>query len=270
MDKETLLNMGFVELGEWRVKSDRALEFRLDPDLPALAVRADEAVALYAFAEGDRVCYIGKTARSVRRRFVGYGRPGQSQSTNIRCHSRIRQILGSGGEVRVLIFNPITHLRYGDFEIDLAAGLEDALIKAFDPPWNGRDRGRPISEDAEREIEDAVSEETVEGQDTPTSVVASFEIKLSPTYYEKGLVNTGVHASRKLGMHGDPVRVLFGNGAPTVVSSINRTANKSGGARIIGRNQDIARWFQSHFDSGDTVAGEVLDANTIRLKAKQG
>ena len=43
--------------------------------------------------------------------------------------------------LRILVFNPISNLRYGDFDINLAAGLEDSLIAEFSPPWNGRERG---------------------------------------------------------------------------------------------------------------------------------
>ena len=43
----------------------------------------------------------------------------------------------SGSTIRILAFAPISDLRYGEFQIDLAAGLEEALIRAFSPPWNG-------------------------------------------------------------------------------------------------------------------------------------
>jgi hypothetical protein len=53
-----------------------------------------------------------------------------------------------------------------------------------------------------------------------------------------------------------------------VTSRINRTANKSGGARIVGRNARIAEWFQRHFSRGDVVEARVLGRNSILLLPK--
>ena len=36
-------------------------------------------------------------------------------------------MLKAGEIVRIFVFNPISHLRYGDFDINLAAGLEEFL-----------------------------------------------------------------------------------------------------------------------------------------------
>ncbi|WP_292465337.1 hypothetical protein [Mesorhizobium sp.] len=157
----------------------------------------------------------------------------------------------------------------------MAAGLEDSLIRAFDPPWNGKDKGQPISEDAERE---GAEETEAERPNAPESnilsepqafrpVRASFTIQLGATYYHKGFLNPGVESSRFLGKDGDPIRVRFSDGGQTVVSKINRTANRTGAVRVVGGNQQIARWFQEHFREGDTVQGRVVDPHTILLLA---
>ena len=92
-------------------------------DLVLLDVRN----ALYAFVQGDTVSYIGKTARSIKKRFIGYCTPNKSQRTNWRCHNKIKALLKEHKAIRILVFTPISQLRYGEFEIDLAAGLEEAL-----------------------------------------------------------------------------------------------------------------------------------------------
>src|SRR5690606_33264923 len=138
--------------------------------------------------------------------------------------------------------------RYADFEINLAAGLEDSLIRQFDPPWNGRERGQPISEEAERE--EAEETENVQAgvpasADIPSEpqassqAMVSFSVVLGPTYYNKGFLNPGVEASRHLGKDGDPIRVRFSDSSPTVISKINRTANRTGAVRVVGSNQQI-------------------------------
>jgi hypothetical protein len=52
---------------------------------------------------------------------------------------------------------------------------------------------------------------------------------------------------------------------PPIISGINRTANRSGGVRVVGRNQLIAQWFREHFRKDDVVEGRVLDPNRIML-----
>jgi len=270
VDVDNLLNLGFVDVGAWFRNGDW-LAYRLDGvNAEANAVLLDKPNALYAFALGSVVLYIGKTARSIRKRFTGYSRPGATQSTNIRCHGFIKQELSRGNEIRILVFAPIPDLRYAEFEINLAAGLEDSLIQKFNPPWNGGSRGQPMSESAEREQEELTADFVPEIAIAPASTqdaVARFTITLGSTYYYKGLLNPGVHASQYLGQGGDPVRIIFNDGTEPIVSTINRTANSNGTVRVIGCNPDIAEWFQRNFREGDTVQGEVVDAHTIRLRS---
>jgi hypothetical protein len=127
------------------------------------------------------------------------------------------------------VFTPISHLRYADFEINLAAGLKDPLIRAFDPPWNGRKRGQPITEEAEREEaeeadteqRDAVHPDGIQHKAMATPpALATFTVTLGATYYEKGFLNPGVEASRFLGKDGDPIRIFFDDGSEPVISTI--------------------------------------------------
>lgn len=271
---EVLLNLGFVDLGRWQPSGDFIAYYLDGDDAAANQVLLDAPNALYAFVKGDDVLYIGKTARSIRKRYLGYCRPGKRQATNQRCHRNIKVAIAQGTEIRIFVFTPISHLRYADFEINLAAGLEDSLIRQFDPPWNGRERGQPISEEAERE--EAEETETAQAgvpasANTPSEpqvssqAMVSFSVVLGPTYYNKGFLNPGVEASRHLGKDGDPIRVRFSDGSQTVVSKINRTANRTGAVRVVGSNQQIARWFQDHFHEGDTVRGKIVDLHTIEL-----
>jgi len=278
---DTLLNLGFRDVGMWTAsKRDGCLEYRLD----GAGAKADELAlsernSLYAFVKGDEVKYLGKTARTIRERFAGYRNPGQSQRTNLRCNREIREMLRCGAVIRIFVFNPISLFRYGDFEINLAAGLEDALIEAFDPPWNGRERGRAITEEAEREeLEEAglpANEEPDLPDDSaaapnarPGSSVCSFKIVLGEAYYRQGIINPGVEASAHLGDDGDPIEVAFDDEVQPVISRIDRRANPNGSVRVVGRNGAIARWFQARFQKGDVVQAQVVDAHRVLLHAK--
>jgi hypothetical protein len=95
---------------------------------------------LYAFCCEDDVLYIGKTTKTLAKRFVGYCDPGNGRATNWKCHQKIRSLLQEGKNVRIFVLPSHSHLSWGGFEINLAAGLEDALVKAFKPPWNGSNK----------------------------------------------------------------------------------------------------------------------------------
>jgi hypothetical protein len=276
---ETLLTLGFRDIGRWALaRREGCLDYVLDgANAQADGLLLDARNSLYAFAEGDAVKYVGKTARTIRERFVGYRNPTQRQRTNWRNNRNIRDALGAGAAIRILVFNPISFFRYGEFEINLAAGLEDALIEALDPPWNGRDRGRAITEEAEREELDE-DEERASGRaqeatapvrpEPPPSAAIPFKIFLGEAYYNLGLINPGVEASAHLGGDGDPIEVAFDDGTEPVLSRIDRRANPSGSVRIVGRNRQIARWFQVYFQKGDTVGALVLDAYRVLLLSK--
>lgn len=275
-NKDVLLDIGFVDIGKWTLAGEFIVYELIDEKLSEIKALLDTPNALYAFIRGEDVVYIGKTTRSVKKRFAGYCRPGISQATNKRCHAKIKASLANSSEIRILVFTPINQLQYSGFEINLAAGLEDSLINDFEPSWNGKYHNRIVSETTEREDEmesaepPATSHPIGERDNIQNPApLADFSILLGATYYEKGIVNVGVGASQKLGDDGESILVEFNTGGDAILSKINRTANRSGGVRLVGNNSQIAKWFQSHFTEGDIVQGVVIDRNRVKLFAPQ-
>jgi hypothetical protein len=267
MNEDILKNIGFRDVGTWKKADNGKLRYEVDSANFAYGAMLDVRNALYAFVQNEEVMYIGKTTRSIRRRFFGYCNPGSTQQTNKRCHRNIQELLGRGISVRILVCTPPSELSYGDFQIDLAAGLEESLILKFDPPWNGREGPRPITEEAEREtIEEEPNVLAVSESPIRPSSPTTFRIKLGDTYYNRGLINPGARASEALGQHGEPLIVYLGSKAEQVDSSINRAANSNGSVRIIGNNARIGEWFRENFQMGDTVESEVQSPNHILLK----
>ncbi|MCV2866505.1 GIY-YIG nuclease family protein [Defluviimonas sp. WL0075] len=267
MTKLDIMAIGFVDIGEWMIE-DGQLTYRLsasDPDLVRVSMEVPNA--LYAFVENETILYIGKTSRSLRKRFRTYCRPGARQRTNLKNNANIKATISRGATVGILAFTPVDLFRYGDFEINLAAGLEDSLIRRVNPPWNGGALGKAITESAALEAEDDADATATDvgNAELSNAHAHSFSLTLGPTYYERGIVNVGVAASEFLGSDGAPCLVTFQDGWPAVASKINRTANRSGGVRIVGGNRAIAEWFQSRFEEGDVVSFEVLGRNKIRF-----
>ncbi len=82
--------------------------------------------------------YIGKTTRSLAKRMYGYERPGSTQLTNLRNHANLKELLAQTNAVEIFALPDHGLLQYGPFKINLAAGLEESLIKTFKPIWNNR------------------------------------------------------------------------------------------------------------------------------------
>jgi hypothetical protein len=101
-----------------------------------LVENADANNILYAFIAGDTILYIGKTVRSLKRRMYGCQHPGPTQTTNIKNNKRILETLTAGQSVEIYALPDNGLLYYGGFHVNLAAGLEDSLVKTLRPAWN--------------------------------------------------------------------------------------------------------------------------------------
>lgn len=125
---QRLENMGFRRCGQWSLETN-ALTCMLTEHASASNV-------LYAFVSDGVVLYIGKTVRSLKQRMYNYRMPGPSQSTSIRGNKLIKDFVAQGKGVEIYALPDHGLLYYGGFHVNLAAGLEDALISNLKPPWN--------------------------------------------------------------------------------------------------------------------------------------
>jgi len=100
---------------------------------------------LYAFACEGEVLYIGKTTKTLSKRFAGYCKPSSDRSADKRLQQAIMKLIRQKKEVRILVLPPTVPLKWGDYPVNLAAGLESSLVEAFKPEWN-KIKGRILSE----------------------------------------------------------------------------------------------------------------------------
>lgn len=98
---------------------------------------------LYAFVVNDQLKYVGKTVQPLHKRMAGYKAPGATQSTNIKNHHNIKAELAGRKRVEIFALPDNGLLCYGRFPLNLAAGLEDSLIRYLQPPWNGGQKETP-------------------------------------------------------------------------------------------------------------------------------
>lgn len=127
--------IGFTAAGSWKLV-EGVLIFELNDLAPARNV-------LYAFVVDDELMYVGKTVQPLRSRMAGYKNPGSTQSTNIKNNGKIRECLAHNQRVEILVLPDNGLLHYGGFHVNLAAGLEDSLVRELLPAWNGGQKEMP-------------------------------------------------------------------------------------------------------------------------------
>jgi hypothetical protein len=127
-----LLEIGFSSAGQW-VLSGSGILCQLNEKSSATNI-------LYAFSADDKLMYIGKTVQSLSQRMMGYKNPAPSQTTNIKNSRKIYECLTQGIPINIYVFQDNGHFSYGGFHLNLAAALEDSLIRHFSPAWNGSEK----------------------------------------------------------------------------------------------------------------------------------
>jgi hypothetical protein len=250
-----LLEIGFAPAGHWLLDGG-ALDY-------ALARHSTQRNILYAFVCDGQVMYVGKAVQPLARRMTGYRRPAPTQSVNARNHKNIRALLERGSAVEILALPDNGLLHYGQFHLNLAAALEDDLIRVIDPPWNGGQVDDGIHPPATPE--ERASDEG-EGLEPAAPAVGGFTFILQPTYFAQGFFNVGVAAQRLLGQDGETLEMFLGDDPQPILGTINRRANANATPRIMG-GLGLRDWFQAAATVSASISVEVQSPTSIRLRA---
>jgi len=117
-----LLNLGFEKAGDF-ILEDADLIFKIEEKY------SEQRDLLYSFVLNGLPVYVGKTSQIFRKRLAQYRKPGRSQKTNRRVNIEIIKSLTHGGEIEIYVLTSPKDLRFRGFRLNLAAGLEDSVIK---------------------------------------------------------------------------------------------------------------------------------------------
>ena len=247
-----LLEIGFQPAGHWLL-----IDGKLKFDLMRHATQTN---ILYAFICDAEVMYVGKTIRMLATRMSGYKNPAKTQTTNVNNHRRIVEVLARGAAIEILALPDNGLLHYGKFHLNLAAALEDDIIRKLNPPWNG---GKPEKiPDVEIELPESLPEPTPSSAET-------FHFTLQPTYFRSGFFNVGVSSQKHIGADGETIELFLGGTFQPVLGTINRKANSNGTPRIMGGTA-LRDWFQKDAESMDRIDVHVLSPTSIRLSVGGG
>ena len=125
---DKLIKIGFRKVGKW-VQNSTQIEYTLNDC-------GDDINILYCFVSENKILYLGKTVQPLKKRMYGYQNQGPTQSTNIKGNRNIRVLLSRDKPVEIYALPDNGLLHFGDFHINLAAGLEDSIVKTLNPLWN--------------------------------------------------------------------------------------------------------------------------------------
>jgi len=246
-----LLDIGFVPAGHWLVESEK-LKF-------VLTRHSTQRNILYAFVCDGEVKYVGKTVRSLSQRMAGYKTPGPTQTTNIGNHGRIREQLSKDIFVEIYALPDNGLLHYGQFHLNLAAALEDSIIRVMDPPWNG---GKAEALVASYSAPDSEPESVALKEGMPRE---TFVFVLHPTYHASGFFNVGIGPAKYFGADGEIIELFLGNESQPILGTINRRATSNGSPRIMG-GTGLRNWFQANAAAMSRIVVEVVSPTSIRLR----
>lgn len=194
-----LLRIGFQSVGYWEPHPKKA-----DGLTYYLRTAAPHPHTLYAFVLDGEVKYVGKTTRTLAARMDNYVRgPGEpepgnkrsipspkARSTNARVGRAILDALRQGAMVEIYALPDVELHRYGDFHLNLAAGLEDSIIAVLQPEWNGGKKSRIDG------MENVVDTPAVLPQPEPIPAIDGdpvkvLRVKVGATYFDKGFSTSG-------------------------------------------------------------------------------
>lgn len=250
-----LLEIGFELAGHWLLGDDQKLSCKL-------LRHSAQANILYAFVRNGEVMYVGKTVRTLSARMAGYRNPNESQTTNVNNNRRIFELLSKGDAIDILALPDNGLLHYGRFHVNLAAALEDDIIRKLNPPWN-RGKAEAFPENLAQVPAPSVTEPA-----TLQTFNEDFKFKLQPTYFRTGFFNVGVSAQKLIGSDGETIELFLGDNAQPVLGTINRTANTNGTPRVMGGTA-VRDWFQLHAKELDEIAVSVHSPTSLRLKVQR-
>ena len=249
-----LEDIGFKKVGNWTLTEDR-FSYAIQSNL-------DKKDLLYSFISDEKVFYIGKTTDSLKNRMNGYKNAGGSQRTNIRINNKIKELLNQRKQVYIFILLDDANLKFKNYRISLASGLEDSLIAAIKPEWNFRGNNRIKEQELPSQSENVVIESS---QPTIVSEVRTVEIKLGKEYWTKGFFNFSQRDRESLPDSPTQVTLLLGKNDDFFIEGSFLFATQDKQPRVHG-NRSLKEWFQENFNEGDRIKVDILKSTVFRIR----
>lgn len=163
-------------------------------------------------------------------------------------------------QIKIFIFPCNGQLSYKGYRINLAAGLEDSLIREFNPEWNKIGK---LKEKVEFKSNLSIINKNNKIK-LKNKSIKFFEVTLGKTYYNKGFFNVPVRYTKSIDKRIKKIKLILKNGEE-IEARISRTDNLNGTPRIRGNNK-LKLYFKNNFKQGDKL--DVIIDSPIMLSLK--
>ena len=286
---EKLLELGFKKVGIWK-KDEKVLSFELSEF-------KDSTDIIFAFVQNSTVAYMAVSNGNFETFLNTFVNPSNIDLEKTGIKNSILKALDNG-EIAIYalknkkFFGLMT--RFSQSEII-------NLIKEIKPSWNsdvkdrmknivGKDRNAVLKSEQLKEKEREEAEEkaakkienSADTEKTPESVketaskpavkekgkkqYETYIFILGKSYYERGFFNLKTSYSHLVGEDKSEIQiVLEGKEKYTIPGKINRTANVSKAARIIG-NKPLKMWFQENAEVNSELRITFISKKKIKLE----
>lgn len=290
---EKLLELGFKKVGIWK-KDEKVLSFELSEF-------KDSADIIFAFVQNSTVAYMAVSNGNFETFLNTFVNPSNIDLEKTGVKNSILKALDNG-EVAIYalknkkFFGLMT--RFSQSEII-------NLIKEIKPSWNsdvkdrmknivGKDRNAVLKseqlkeKEREKEKEEAEERATKEIETKADTEKAPEPVKetvskpaakekskkqyesyifiLGKSYYERGFFNLKTSYSHLVGEDKSEIQIILeGKEKYTIPGKINRTANVSKAARIIG-NKPLRMWFQENAEVNSELRITFISKKKIKLE----
>lgn len=256
-----LTEIGFIKIGNWLFDENQGIKYELITGHEDRMIIPNSLYAMVKNADnedGGEIMYIGKTTKTLKNRFAFYRNPGATQQTNIKVKNRIIESLNIGDSIHIFSFSSLDNLCWGSYNINLAAGLEDALVQTLKPKWNGNQNLSFVTSTSE--IESDVESDLSEPSDK--IILSRFNVNLLTAAYEQGFINPGRAVDHLLGSHDSIMKMTIGD--RVFETRINRTANSNGTVRLYF-GQPYAEIIRANFQYADVISFAIFGPGEIKL-----
>ena len=155
-------------------------------------------------------------------------------------------------------------MRYGRFHLNLAAGLEDDLIRTLDPAWNGGRPEPPQPEPAQGEPANELDAEAQAEAEASMAPSHTFNVTLQETYWKRGFFNIGVLNQQWIGGDSETIEFYLDDQEVPIKGTIDRRSNPNKTPRLSGGSA-LRDWFQARSKPMGTIEVGVMSPNALRL-----
>lgn len=278
---EKLLELGFKKVGIWK-KNEKDLSFELSEF-------KDSTDIIFAFVQNSTVLYMAVSNANFETFLNTFVDPSNIDLEKLGIKNSILKALENGD----ITIYALRNKKFFGFMTRFSQTEIVNLIREIKPSWNldvkermknivGKDRNAVLKSEQLKEKEEIEInkqntnlDKTNKTEDVPKKIITKEKTKkqyetyifiLGKSYYERGFFNLKTSYSHLVGEDKTDIQiVLEGKEKYTIPGKINRTANVSKAARIIG-NKPLKMWFQENAEINSELRITFISKKKIKLE----